>query len=910
MQHRWKNDDGRRAPSVMLYDQTFGDPSHSEMIPSLPRERGGGRTSWVLRRGTGPRDIIEPTIISCGDETLIEDLEQEVCRRPTAAVVIINPSESSCLYGVISQIVWGSEIYVLDDSSSRHTTEIRFAEFLKLSAVEPLSDFISINLANRYPGLWDAVDAYSGINRTELASTLTAARGGVNRLEKLRGATGAADFVEKTLSLYLGRDGTPREVEYLAGCVDRGESAALDVCRRIWFSEEGVRHRSDNPFHRRQKSVYELQNIEHSDIALPLCEAPLVSVLIPVYKQLRHTLNCLKSISDNPPACAFEVLVLDDNSPDDSVAELRKVNNLRIVENPENLGFLRSCNRGSGFARGRYLFFLNNDTVVTPGWLDELVDTYKYFPTAGLIGSKLIYPDGKLQEAGGIIWADGSGWNYGRGDDPTLSRYNYARETDYCSGAAILIEKALFEGLGRFDERYSVAYCEDSSLAFNVREAGRTVIYQPKSAIVHFEGVSHGTSTTDGIKSHQVSNQRLFAEIWEARLKQDHFPNGTSVFLARERSRKKPIVLICDHYVPQPDRDAGSRTMIQIVKSLLEHGVVVKFWPENLHRDPSYTGELEKLGVEVFYGVEYKNKFAEWVIENGRYLHAVILSRPHIAYPLLSVLREHTAAKLLYYGHDLHHARLQLQLAVDWSIGVAAEMEHVRNQEQSIWETVDVVFYPAANEVELVNQYLKSRKKPATALVLPPYAYDEFPQNPSDNLADRKGLLMVAGWSHTPNVEGVNWFIEEVLPIIRDRFPSVSLTLVGSNPPPEFTMLAEKRIVSTGFVTDSKLEDFYAGARVVIAPLRIGAGVKGKVVESMRFGVPCVTTTVGAQGLPDPESYLAISDDPRGFAKKVLELLQSDVSWRSRSKVAQLRCKSDFSPDFMWRSLERGLGKR
>ena len=234
--------------------------------------------------------------------------------------------------------------------------------------------------------------------------------------------------------------------------------------------------------------------------ALPCSEAPRVSVIVPVYGKLPYTLACLRSIARHGADAAFEVIVVDDASPDDSATVLAQVDGLHLLRNERNLGFIGSCNAGAAAARGTHLLFLNNDTQVTPGWLDRLLDCFAEEAGCGIAGSRLVYPDGRLQEAGGLVYADGSAWNYGRFEDRNDPRFLYRRDADYVSGAALMIESTLFHAVGGFDRRYAPAYCEDMDLAFAVRAAGRRVIYQPESLVVHFaNGLGNAARTVDFI---------------------------------------------------------------------------------------------------------------------------------------------------------------------------------------------------------------------------------------------------------------------------------------------------------------------------------------------------------------------------------------------------------------------------
>ena len=490
---------------------------------------------------------------------------------------------------------------------------------------------------------------------------------------------------------------------------------------------------------------------------------------------------------------------------------------IRLIINPSNLGYLRSCNTAARVANGEFLLLLNNDTQVLPDWLDPLLLPFRSRSDVGAVGSKLLYPDGRLQEAGCIIWDDGSGWNFGRLDSPDRPVYNYLREVDYCSAASLLVPRALFNAMGGFDERYAPAYCEDSDLAFRLRERGYKVLYQPRSQIVHFEGVSHGRSLSGGLKSCQVRNQQTFQERWLSVLSHQHLPNGEHVMRARDRAREREVILVIDHYVPEPDRDAGSRTMLCIIRGLLQAGLVVKFWPHNLYFSPGYTEALQDIGVEVAYGGD-AGTFRQWLADNGDDIDHALLCRPQVAAAFLPELKRHAGISLLYYGADLHFRRMRLEAKELGDRCIAREADAMERLERSVWRDVDVVLYPSDEENAIVTAHRAGcRRTHAAAVQLCRFRR-------AAATGREPVILFVGGFAHQPNRHGVLWFVDQVLPLIRARVPSARFTIAGSESAAGRAALAGDAVSVRANVSDAELRELYRTARVAAVPLRYGAG--------------------------------------------------------------------------------------
>ena len=601
-------------------------------------------------------------------------------------------------------------------------------------------------------------------------------------------------------------------------------------------------------------------------IKLPeLPSEPVVSVIIPIYNQLDYTLRCLSSISKYPQKTSFEVIIVDDCSELGVYHALNEIPNLRIIRNFKNQGFVRSCNRGAHHAKGQYVLMLNNDTEATEDWMDALVRTFETRPDAGLVGSKLIYPDGKLQEAGGIIWQDGSGWNYGRNDDSTLPWYNYLRETDYCSGASIMLRKTIWDKLKGFDLHYVPAYYEDTDLAFRVRAAGLKVYYQPHSCVIHHEGKSNGTDLGSGLKQYQVVNRVKFIERWRGELNK-HYPNAEQVFRARDRSYHQKTILFIDHFIPHFDQDAGARNIFSYMQVFLDAGFNVKLIGDNFHPHQPYQTFFENLGVEVLTGSYMRGNWEHWLELNGAYLDYVLFSRANTCERWVEPVKRLSKARCLFYGHDLI-SRTFLRAYKDFGDEtMLLQSKQWREKEDYLIRSSHATFYPSEVEV----QELRERFPDKIIEALPLFFMEPRDRDRDLNIHERSGVIFVGSFGHPPNLDAVKWILTEIMPAVRATLGPITCNFVGRNPPKDLVALATENDIFHGYVSDDRLRELYNNNRIALAPLRVGGGIKGKILEAFYQGIPVVTTKIGIEGIPTSGEDCVVVEENAKYAEKLI----------------------------------------
>jgi len=614
-------------------------------------------------------------------------------------------------------------------------------------------------------------------------------------------------------------------------------------------------------------------------LIFPKVEKPRVSIVIPVHNKFYVTYHCLASLLVAANHASFEVILVDDGSKDESIYIPELIKGVICIRNDEAQGFIRACNRGGDQARGEYIVMLNNDTEVTAGWLDELLWAFEHFDNVGLAGAKLLNLDGSLQEAGGIVWNTGDPWNYGRQANPHDPRYNYTRQADYLSGACIMLPLTLWREIGGFDEYFAPAYFEDTDIAFRVRDKGYKTVYMPFSQLIHFEGISSGTSTTSGIKRFQEINRPKFKSRWVGA-----FRNNGKVGVDLELNKDRNIefrALVLDAETPMPDQNAGHYAAIQEMRMLQGLGFKCTFVPQNMAWMGHYTEALQRMGVECLFA-PFISSVNEVIEKRGSEFDLVYITRYSVAQYYIDIIRKHAPqAKIVMCNADLHFLRELRAALLAKSSEVLARAVETRDAELATMRKVNLVLsYTDVEKAVILSHNLDS-----TRVAKCPWVTDVLTTVPA--FETRTDIAFLGGFSHHPNVEAVEWFVDMVMPMLRETLPGVKFRVYGSNIPKNLLTLAEKNedLVIEGWVP--KVEAVYNTCRVFVVPMQIGAGIKGKVIGALAHGVPCVLSPIAAEGISLGHGVDAfIASKPQEWVAAISRLYQNPQVWADMSSQA------------------------
>ncbi|NEP85840.1 MAG: glycosyltransferase [Okeania sp. SIO2C2] len=645
----------------------------------------------------------------------------------------------------------------------------------------------------------------------------------------------------------------------------------------------------------------------NSQLNFPLVENPEISIIIILYNRAEVTLSCLYSLLRNPFQ-SFELILVDNNSTDTTRQLLQQINGAKIILNHQNLHYLLGCNQGSKIAQGNYLLFLNNDAQILGNSIPSALDTIKSSNDIGAVGGKLILPDGTLQEAGSIIWQDGTCLGYGRGNSPNLPEYQFKRTVDYCSAAFFLTRRDLFVQLGGFDEDYQPAYFEETDYSVRLQKLGKKIIYDPNVNILHYEfASSSNTGSSKQAIALMEKNQKIFQQKHKDWFSSQYSTELKNLIFARTQAREKPKrILFIDDRIPHPWLGSGYTRSHSILCSLVKLGYFVTLYPGDLSHledwSTIYCNIPQTVEVMRGYGLIMLEDFLK---ERKGYYDLVLISRPHNIKHLNSILAKENilkSAKIIYDAEaifsirDYEYKRLnqitfteiERQTAIKEEIKLAKNSHHiitVSSQEQQQF------IAQGYTNVSLLGHSLSINPTPKT-------------------FAERKNLLFVGSIyeKESPNADSILWLTSEIFPMIQEQLGlTVELIIIGNNTVEEIEQkvnnLNNQSIKILGKVDD--LTPFYNQARLFVAPTRYAAGIPHKVHEAAAYGLPIVTTSLIAQQLGwKNETELLVGDNNVDFAQQCIKLYQDSALWNKLRKNAMARVETECSPEFFSETLK------
>jgi GT2 family glycosyltransferase len=612
------------------------------------------------------------------------------------------------------------------------------------------------------------------------------------------------------------------------------------------------------------------------------------SIVILGWQRVDHLAACLASLRAHiHPGTPHEIVIVLNGATADVCRYVESVvRDATVVRSAVNLGFAGGCNVGAAAAAGEYLVFLNDDTLVEPGWLESLIETADRHPDAGAVGSQILFPDGGVQEAGSVVFADGSTTAVGRLDGVPRAAFDFLRRVEYCSGCSLLVRRTVWDEIGGFHEDYFPAYYEDTDFCLTARARGYTVLYQPRSRVRHAESASSTPATKTFLL---LRSRETFVARWQGSL-DDHEPArprcASTIARAIWRARGMPprVLLVDDRLVP-PALGSGVGRLRDIISALAPgHALTFAATDPAFHADRAW---LQDRGVGLVDG-----DVAGYLARPDVLFDAVVLSRPHNFDRLAPAVRRHQPqAALIYDAEALYWRRARRHARVadgpQETRALAVEAARLADLEARIARAADVVTAVSPTEAA----WFRRERGGNGVFLLPPLMPPAG--DSSRGFADRRGLLFVAGWlggADSPNRDGLRWFLREAFPQVLRRHPQLRLQITGAAADVNDLGVLHAAVDCLGRVPD--LRPLYDSTLAVVAPVRYGAGVKIKVIEAIAHGVPVVTTTVGIEGIPGGAGVAAVADRPEIFAQHIGALTTDREAWERRRAASMALAES------------------
>ncbi|WP_158219892.1 glycosyltransferase [Ideonella sp. A 288] len=618
---------------------------------------------------------------------------------------------------------------------------------------------------------------------------------------------------------------------------------------------------------------------------------PQVSVVVVLYNQAGLSLLCLRALAASR-GVSFETLVVDNASSDRMPQLLARLDGATLLPQDENLGFLRAVNLAAGHAKGRHLLLLNNDAVVEPDTLAHAVARLEREPDVGAVGGPILLWDGRLQEAGSIVWRDGSCLGYGRGDSPDAPAYRFVRDVDYCSGALLMVRRELFERLGRFDDVYAPAYYEESDFCVRLWEAGHRIVCDPAVRIKHFEFASDvGSGRAMAL---QARNRELFVARHAGYLSARPESSPGQVLAARQILRPGARrILIVDDRVPFPQLGRGYPRAAMLANRIAAEGHAVTYYPlvfADGRWDEVHQALDERIEVILDQGVAGLTAF---LAARAGHHDLMLVSRPHNMAVVDALRASHpdwfAGTRLVYDAEALFSLREAEKARVLGQPLPPAKARAMLEDELALARHAERIVAVSQDEA---RHY---REAGCTDVVVLGHAL--APQPSAPDFGARSGFLFVGAITadDCPNGDSLLWFLREVWPTVQAALGAAArLDVVGVCESATVRAMASGSVRIHGRV--HALDGYFDARRVFIVPTRYAAGVPHKAHEAASRGLPMVVTPLIARQLGWADD-VQVGDGPAAFAAACVRLHRDEGVWTAQRAALLAAVARDCSID-------------
>jgi glycosyltransferase involved in cell wall biosynthesis len=604
-----------------------------------------------------------------------------------------------------------------------------------------------------------------------------------------------------------------------------------------------------------------------------------------VTKSLESTLAFVDSLAHCQGRLALDLIICDVGKGDVTELLFAKRPNFLYIRCKPDAAYSNAANQSLPSISTNVVGFFEAEALIQSEAPQHLLSSLT--DQKGIVGPQVLYLDGRLNAAGGIIKYRKGAYGYGHLDpQPNHPRYKFARQVDFCP-AGYLIKRDILHELAGFNEQYRTFEFAHIDLAFRARALGHSCHYCPSAQIFSY--------CSEGGEDRQNDWDR-FARQKSAQMVDNCETSGQDLSRLHDRVPTGRALYI-DADSPTPDQNAGSAYTLNIIRILNEFGFRVTFVPDSnfIHRG-KYTDTLQAMGVEAIYAPYFHN-VRDLLIEKGGNFELVVLCRVEIASRYLDLVRQLVPrARIVFNTVDLHFLReirgAELLDEPEWF----ERARRTQHAEIASIAKADATIVLTDHEADIVRLEAPSALIHVIPLVPDPDELCRAAPFSAAPFSARSGVIFVGTYQHAPNADAVTYFVRSIWPLVRQRVPTAVFRIVGSGMTPQVQALAGNGVEVVGFVDE--LDAVLDQCRVSVVPLRYGAGMKGKILTSLRAGLPTVSSSIGIEGFAlTPGEEILVEDDPYMFADAVIRLYTDEAMWTRLSQKELEFTRKNFSFD-------------